>query len=391
MSKAWPRVPLGECFDKNEDWIALDPTAEYREVTVRLWGKGVVLRGVTTGAEVAADRRIRVRAGQFILSRIDARNGASGVVPLSLDGAIVSGDFPAFEVRRDRLLPEFLGWLAKTQTFVDMCLAASEGTTNRVRLKEDRFLASSIPLPPLAEQRRIVARLDVLAAKIEEASALVRNRLASIKRALVAMAYRDELDEAAKHGAGWRQFRLGDAMDLAVDPVAVQVDREYPNIGMLSYAKGLFLKPPISGLDTSASTLYRIHEGQFIYSRLFAFEGAYGRVCRSFDGHFVSNEYPTFQCREGTVNADFLWAYFSRPSTWARVAAGSLGLGDRRQRVQPSQILDHVAWIPPLDTQRAISAVMERQAAIDANTENQSDQIAALVPSILNRAFAGTL
>lgn len=45
-------------------------------------------------------------------------------------------------------------WLTKTRDFVDLCLRASEGTTNRVRLKEDRFLALEIPLPPLAGQRR---------------------------------------------------------------------------------------------------------------------------------------------------------------------------------------------------------------------------------------------
>jgi type I restriction enzyme, S subunit len=53
-----------------------------------------------------------------------------------------------------------------------LCLRASEGTTNRVRLREDRFLSLEIPLPPLEKQRRVVTRIEELAAQIYEARAL---------------------------------------------------------------------------------------------------------------------------------------------------------------------------------------------------------------------------
>ena len=89
-----------------------------------------------------------------------------------LDGAVVSSDFPVFTLNSARILPEFLDWMSKTHEFVDLCKAASEGTTNRVRLKEERFLATQITLPSLEEQRRIVARIEELAIKIEEARGL---------------------------------------------------------------------------------------------------------------------------------------------------------------------------------------------------------------------------
>ena len=80
--------------------------------------------------------------------------------------------FPCYNVNQSKLLTAYLGWVSKTASFVDLCRAASEGTTNRVRLQEQRFLCMTIPLPPLAEQRRIVAKIDELAAKIEEARQL---------------------------------------------------------------------------------------------------------------------------------------------------------------------------------------------------------------------------
>lgn len=165
----WPVVPLGEVLSKSDDWNPVNPEQRYREVTVRLWGKGVALRREVEGVEIKASSRLRVRTGQLILSRIDARNGAIGVIPPELDGAVVSNDFPTYQPNGERLLVGYLGWLTRTESFVDLCRAASEGTTNRVRLKEERFLRMPIPLPPLKEQNRLVGKLDALAARIDEA------------------------------------------------------------------------------------------------------------------------------------------------------------------------------------------------------------------------------
>jgi len=168
MSKAWPLVKLGEVLEKSQNWVNLNAQEEYKEVTVRLWGKGVTLRGMVTGSQIAGSRRLQVHSNQFILSRIDARNGAFGLIPDELDNAVVSNDFPVFDIHQNRLIPKYLHWLSKTRNFVESCKSVSEGTTNRVRLKEDKFIQIEIPLPPLAEQQRIVAKIERLAGKIEE-------------------------------------------------------------------------------------------------------------------------------------------------------------------------------------------------------------------------------
>lgn len=164
-----PTVSLGSVLARSDSWIELDPLKNYTELTVHLWGRGVSTRRVVEGSEIAGQRRLKVMSGEFVVSRIDVRHGAFAVIPDQLDGAIVSNDFPTFRPNQEQLLPEYLGWLSRTHDFVDSCRSASEGTTNRVRLKEDKFAQIEIPLPPLAEQRRIVAKIERLAAKIDEA------------------------------------------------------------------------------------------------------------------------------------------------------------------------------------------------------------------------------
>ena len=100
-----------------------------------------------------------------------------------------------------------------------------------------------------------------------------------------------------------------------------------------------------------------------IYSRLFAFEGAYGLVTPEFDGCYVSNEYPTFDCDRNRLLPEYLRLYFKRPTVWQDVARLSTGMGDRRRRVQPDQFLTHCIPLPPLPEQRRIVAKVDELAA----------------------------
>lgn len=385
----WPKVPLGEVLHKSEDWIQLHPDRTYKEVTVRLWGKGATLRKEIAGAEIASATRLQVHANQFIISRIDARNGASGLIPEELEGAVVSNDFPVFTPNPKRLDPHYLGWLSKTKNFVELCKAASEGTTNRVRLKEEWFLATQIALPPLSEQRRLVERIDALAAKIHEATELRKRVVEQVNQMLICMAHRNDLSDEQKAKAGWSVSDLGDVITPRTDPVKVDTSANYPNLGIYSFGRGIFEKPPIDGMATSASTLFRVRARQFIYSRLFAFEGAYGIVPDELDGHYVSNEYPTFECKPGKLLPAFIESYFKAPHLWKDIAKGSKGLGDRRQRVHPDQVLAHRLWVPPLEWQHRIADT--RQKLISSHSDKQHVEIAmnAMLPAILDRAFRG--
>src|SRR5689334_17102153 len=111
-------------------------------------------------------------------------------------------------------------------------------------------------------------------------------------------------------GQGAPFVALGAVLTLTDEAEEVSPEAQYPNLGIYSYGRGLFEKPPIDGASTSATTLYRVRAGQFIYSRLFAFEGAYGVVPSRFDGYFVSGEFPSFTCRTEVVSPDYLrWLF----------------------------------------------------------------------------------
>lgn len=382
MATDWPRVPLGEVLRKSADWVTIDPEDTYSEVTVRLWGKGVTLRQKVTGAEIAGGTRLRVRLRQFIASRIDARNGAFGLIPDDLDGAVVTNDFPVFVPDGTRLVPEFLNWMSKTPEFVDLCKRASEGTTNRVRLKEDKFLATAIPLPPVAEQRRVVARVDAVAARVADARRL-QAEAAADQLALVSSLH---LDFAAD-----RRVTLSDLLVLDEDRVEVHPDGVYPQVGVNGFGAGLFPKEDLPGTATTYRASNRLYPGAVVLSQVKGWEGAIAVCPDDLAGRFASPEYRTFRCRPGQADPRYMGALLTTPWFWQQLAGLTRGVGARRERVRPELFLALELPFPIIDRQQHAVRVFDRLAQLRPLQAGAAAELDALLPAVLARAFAGEL
>jgi type I restriction enzyme, S subunit len=383
MSK-WTMVPLGEVLTKSEDWVPLEPKRQYNEVTIRLWGKGVMLRRQVIGAEIASSRRLRVRANQFILSRIDARNGAIGLVPESLDGAVVSADFPTFALNAARVFSPYLGWMSRTSAFVEICKKSSEGTTNRVRLQENRFLQKQISLPPLQEQRRIVARIEALAAKTEEVRRLQKEVFADLDNLCRSMIFNESFASSTK-------TPMRDLVRLREPDVVVRSEELYDFAGVYCFGGGVFKGQQKSGMEFAYRRLTQLKTANFVYPKLMAWEGALGIVPADCDGLVVSTEFPVFEVDESRVYPEVLDVYFRTPSVWPDLAGVSTGTNVRRRRLNPSDFLNYQMPLPPLPVQQKLRQVKGRADSIKKLQAETVAELAALLPSILDKAFNGEL
>lgn len=395
MSKAWPKIRLGEVLRRSEETIQVQPDISYRQITVKLWGKGVVLRGILTGAEIAAPRQMVARRGQFILSRIDARNGALGIVPDELDDAIVSNDFPVFNVVADRLLPSYLGWMCKTESFIEECKRSSEGTTNRVRLQEKSFLARGIALPPLAEQRHIVARIEELAAQIREALVL---RHESVEEAKVLWAQGASVifDRAVEtHPIR----RLAEMVSIRGGGTPSKSDPFYWN-GSIPWItpKDMKVRELRDAIDHISDRATRETAAKIIKA---------GAVLVVVRGMILAHTFPSAVLRApAAINQDMkallpskellpeylcalFWAFNSRI-----LQSVEKSTHDTR-KFETEKLLDTEIPVPPVNEQRRVVAELDvLQTEVSALKRLQSEtsaELDALLPAILDRASKGEL
>ncbi len=159
FTKKYPMARIGSFLVKSRDIIEVQDDVEYKQVTLKINNGGVVPRnnGATLiGSKIGTKRQHVIHAGQFIMSKIDARNGAYGIVPAELEGAIVTNDFPVFDVDTKKIIPQFLVLVSTTDKFVEFARKCSSGTTNRKRIDIDAFLNQQIPLPSKEEQEKIL-------------------------------------------------------------------------------------------------------------------------------------------------------------------------------------------------------------------------------------------
>lgn len=159
FTKKFPMARIGDFLVKSHDVIEIQDDIEYKQVTLKINNGGVVPRNngeTIKGSKIGTKRQHVVHTGQFIMSKIDARNGAYGIVPEELEGAIVTNDFPVFDVDAQKIIPQFLVLVSTTDKFVEFARKCSSGTTNRKRIDVDSFLNQQIPLPVKEVQEDIL-------------------------------------------------------------------------------------------------------------------------------------------------------------------------------------------------------------------------------------------
>jgi len=204
-------VRLEEVLTQNTEYIDAPEPRNYPKLSVKLYGKGVVLDEPADGATLRMQRHQLARAGQVILSEIWGKKGAIGFVPLDGEGALCTSHFFLFDVQTDRVLPQYLHYIFISNYLEPQLNKEAKGTTGYAAVRPKHLLAAEIPLPPMDEQRRIVAHIDALAEQIAAARGL-RYGAVEEAEALLNAAKNDVFSD--EYVASFPAVSLGDVSDI---------------------------------------------------------------------------------------------------------------------------------------------------------------------------------
>jgi type I restriction enzyme S subunit len=187
--------------------VEVDPDAEYREIGIRSWGRGIFHKEAVRGALLEDKSVFRIEPGDFVLNIVFAWEGAVAVATEAEQGMVGSHRFPTFRCS-DEVELGYLLMVFQTEQGRALMEANSPGAAGRNKtIRLDQFLDEAIPLPTPEEQREVIRQFrsdeEKLVALVDRLHLAIR-RLKELRTALISAAVTGRIDvrEAAELDLG---------------------------------------------------------------------------------------------------------------------------------------------------------------------------------------------
>ena len=281
MSNSYQMVPLRDVLQQRSEFIEIDDFKAYKRCRVQLHAQGIIERDIVQGIDIKTKKQQVCHTGEFLVAEIDAKVGGFGIVPDNLDGAIVSNHYFLFSVDETVLSRRFLEFFVRTPAFMEQVRA--QGTTNYAAIRPGDVLGYKVPLPSPEEQLHIVARIEELAARIEEARGLRREAVEEAE-VLVYSSARRLLATVKSELTEVRCWLDENRNGIQTGPFGAQLskqDFEITGVPVLSIGNIQYYGLELSELkyvsEEKAQSLSRfsIKEGDILFARM----GTVGRCC----------------------------------------------------------------------------------------------------------------
>jgi len=399
MNRQWPKVRLGELLTLCQEYIDAPESRVYPKLSVRLYGKGVVLDAPVDGSTLKMKRHQLAMAGQVILSEIWGKKGAIGFVPPDGTGALCTSHFFLFDVNTGRLDSKWLQCIFDSNYLQEQLDAEAKGTTGYAAVRPKTLLACEVPLPPQSEQRRIVARIEELAAQIHEAREL---RKQAVEEAEVLVASEKN---AMFTSEAIRQWPTKSLEEIAVIRSGVTLGRRLTGRTIrLPYLR-------VANVQDGHLDLSEIKEVDVLESEVDKWKLQWGDLLLTEGGDWDKLGRGTIWREEipNCIHQNHIFRVRTQPETFvpeffANFISSTVG---KTYFQEASKQTTNLASInqrqlkafrvsqPPLPEQRRIVAELDAlQSEVDALKRLQAEiavELEALLPAILDRAFKGEL
>jgi len=393
----WRRVRLGEvCLINPRRPVGLSRDADELTTFVPMSALDERL-GIITQPESRPFAELQrgytyFQAGDVLFAKITPcmQNGKHAIArDLTDDIGFASTEFHVV-----RPTPEILGGWVHYFLRQPSTLAAAErsftGTAGQQRVPPEFLVGIEIPLPPLGEQKRIVAILNEQMAAVERARLAVEAQLRAA-RALLSTCLRTVFEKTQN---GYTPKRLGELLQLRKEVVhphdkptgqARFVGLEH--IESLTGVRTEFIEVDMSRLTGRKPRFYK---GDIVYGYLRPYLNKVWLA--EFDGLCSVDQY-VFEVRSSLAEPEFI-AWFMRSSVYLQRAPIQTTPG-QLPRIRTEEVASVELHLPPIPEQRAICALINDQVTkinqLHTALGNQLAAINALPAAVLRRAFNGEL
>ena len=397
LPTGWSQAPLGGVVQSIRETAALVADQPYELWSIPSFSNGLPERVV--GSEIGS-AKLAVSPSDVLISKINPRINRVWMVAEPPEGYIQVASTEWIVARIDEstpVLPRFLRWYATSPAFRALIESGVQGVTgSHTRAKTPQVLKLPVPVPPLAEQRRIIEILEEQLSRLDAALdsvRVVREKAAQFRRSLLHAAFTGALTATSPLGdhlpVGWEQRLFSDIASVdsgLVDPAQFG-DAPHVAPNHIESNSGRLLEYRTVAEDGVTSGKHRFRAGHILYSKIRPHLNKVTLV--SFDGLCSADMYPI----STSQNARWLARVMLAPDFVSQ--ASSAQTRTVLPKINVRELSRLTVPVPPLPEQdRIVQIVDEQLSRLDAAMA-VPDQIekrsAALRRSLLHAAFSGRL
>ncbi len=390
-------VPLGDCLSRASSWNPLRASADDVFRYIDLSSVDQDTKSISDAREVAcgeAPSRARqlVVAGDVLVSTVRPNLNGVARVPSELDGATASTGFCVLRPEPSKLDGSYLFQWVKTSAFISDMVSKATGASYPA--VSDRIIfESSIPLPPLEEQRRIAAILD----QAETLRTQRRQALAHLDT-LTQSLFLDMFGDPVTNPKGWKLTTIGELCEvkggkrLPKGAEYSSTPTQYRYIRVTNLSNGQVDESELQYLAPEVQrsiSRYTVAEGDVIIS-IAGSIGLIAPVSASLDGaNLTENAAKLVSRRAGDYSPDFLAFMLRTKSVQDQIGShvGQVTIG----KLALFRIEKLAVPLPPLALQQTFATRIQAIETLKATHRTALAQLDALFASLQQRAFAGEL
>jgi len=326
-------------------------------------------------ADQRALEKYRLTVGDILF----ARSGSVGAVILIKEQPPVDAVFASYLIRvrvnQTVVLPEFVELLVKSNFGQSQLVprGAAQKNINAKRLQQ-----IIVPLPPLPEQRRIVARIEELMERVREAKRLREEAKKDADRLMQAALAEVFPRPGDPLPTDWKWVELGEVARREVKTIkpSDMPDHAFNYLGMEHVAPNQWEEPkPESRLGVEIrSSVIMFWPGLVLYGKLRPYLNKV--IVPSTEG-VGSTEFVPIKPDEKLLLPSFLGAFLRSPSFISYATSNTTG--SRQPRIRMEALWNTLIPLPPLPEQRHIVAYLDQiQARVTALKKAQESTKAEL-------------
>lgn len=320
-----------------------------------------------------------IRKRQFACSLMQvSRDGKMPIAMFAEEEGIMSPAYPMFEVADEKvLLPEYLMmWFARSEFDREASYYAVGGV--RGSLEWDDFCAMRIPVPPIAEQRAIVAEYAAVQHRMEVNKRLIA-KLEETAQTLYKKMFVEGVDKENLPD-GWRMGTLGEVCEYVTDKIDVEeldIDTYISAENMVKDKGGIIqcISFPEEGRCTKFQTT------DVLLSNIRPYFKKLWKA--TFDGG-CSNDVLCIRTK-GLFTQSMLYYTMEGDNFFDYVMAGSNGV--KMPRGDKNWIMNYEIVIPQKDAIAAFERQISAQSQLIENKRKENNKLTELQSLLLARMF----